>query len=651
MLDIFDALAKPLPSSPLKREAGFGYRMPHVFPSEKGGARETGFGASHFVRVQTRMPVRHRHSLLGRAAARGCRLAGLVLALGLLSIPLSSAMAASFAVELNAPSTLKPILEKYLQIYVEIGDPSLTRARFRYLARRTGEDIKSILNTEGYFSPVVDQRIETTDDHSVARFEVDPGPPSRIASIDLELRGTIAEDTPENRRRENELRRALTVHTGDIFRNADWEKAKDTLLLQLHAKVYPAARIMDSQATVDPEAHAVALRIVADSGPAFTFGDLRLEGFHALPTSVVTRVNRIKPGSPYDAQDLADLQDRLQQTNYFRSVFVTTPTDPAHPQDVPVQVSVVENTARKIGIGIGYSTDVGAGIELRYEDNLTFRPGWRSRSTLKLDQSEQSLAAELYLVPIFQGLQPRLDAQVKQSDIQNDRTTTSLLGGRLLRYGAGSEWTLSLELRKQRKETNGVFVSAVTSMPLNLSWTRRTLDDPVFPSKGYVVNLQGGGVFEQAISDQRFVRLYGRANRYWPIGSRDTLIVRGEVGAVDTSSRENIPDDYLFRAGGSQSVRGYAYGALGIDQNGAIVPGRYLAVGSVEVSHRVAEKWAVSAFYDAGNVVDRWQDFSAVKGYGLGVRWRSPVGPLNVDLAYGAAVREFRLHFSVGAAF
>jgi translocation and assembly module TamA len=59
----------------------------------------------------------------------------------------------------------------------------------------------------------------------------------------------------------------------------------------------------------------------------------------------------------------------------------------------------------------------------------------------------------------------------------------------------------------------------------------------------------------------------------------------------------------------------------------------------------------VALFYDAGNVVDRWQDFSAVKGYGIGVRWRSPFGPLNVDLAYGEATKEYRVHFAVGVTF
>jgi translocation and assembly module TamA len=320
---------------------------------------------------------------------------------------------------------------------------------------------------------------------------------------------------------------------------------------------------------------------------------------------------------------------------------------------VPIRVSVVENTARSVRLGAGYNTDTGAGVEARYEDNVTFRPGWRSRSVLRLDQREQLAGSELYLLPIFGGLQPRLDAQIKQTDIQNEVTSTGLIAARLARPGFSSEWSIALELRHERKETGGLLISEVTSTPVNFSWTRRVLDDVLYPRKGFVVNLQaGGGLLEgPGVTDDRYTRVYGKANAYWPIGARATLILRGEIGAVQGASRQYVPSDYLFRAGGSQSVRGYEYGKLGIEQNGAIVPGRYIGVASVELSQPVTAEWGVAAFFDAGNVVDHRRDFSAERGYGVGVRWKSPLGPLNVDLAYGEAEKEFRLHFSVGITF
>jgi translocation and assembly module TamA len=577
--------------------------------------------------------------------------ARLALPLLLLTGNVFAAQPHSFVVELEAPAALKPALEKQLQIYNEIADPALTELRFGFLVRRAVEEIKSILMTEGYFSPTIKQRVEREADRLLAHFEVLPGEPSRITGIDLRFRGAIADPGVENDRRSTDLRRLLSLRVNEIFRNAEWDKAKQQLLQALRSDQYPAARIIDSEALVEPDAHTVTLRIEVDSGPPFTFGELAIEGLSVLPASIVTSLNRIKPGSRYSERDLSDFQNRLQQTNYFRSVFVTAPKDPASPERVPIRVRVVENTGRRIGIGASLSTDVGIGAEFRYDDNLTFRPGWRSRSTIKADQREQSAATELYLMPILGELQPRTDLQVKQTDIQNDYTLSSILGARLLRPGFESEYTLSIELRNERHESAGQFVSESASMPLNISWTRRRLDNALYPHNGFIVNLQAGGALDQTISDKRFTRLYGKASTYWPLGARATLILRGELGAVNATSSMDIPDDYLFRAGGSQTVRGYAYGALGIEQNGAIVPGLYIGVASAEVSYPVAEQWAVALFYDAGNVVDRWQDFSAVRGYGIGARWRSPLGPLNVDLAYGEETKAYRVHFAVGVTF
>ena len=82
-----------------------------------------------------------------------------------------------------------------------------------------------------------------------------------------------------------------------------------------------------------------------------------------------------------------------------------------------------------------------------------------------------------------------------------------------------------------------------------------------------------------------------------------------------------------------------------------MVGGRYLLAGTVEYQHPVFRDIAGAIFYDRGGVGDKWHEFKTVAGYGLGVRWRTPVGPINLDVAYGQAVGRFRLHFSIGYTF
>ena len=78
-----------------------------------------------------------------------------------------------------------------------------------------------------------------------------------------------------------------------------------------------------------------------------------------------------------------------------------------------------------------------------------------------------------------------------------------------------------------------------------------------------------------------------------------------------------------------------------------------LLTASAEVARPISPRYPAvwwAAFVDAGQSANSWSELRPVYGYGIGLRWRSPVGPLRVDLAYGEAVRKVRMHVSVGIA-
>ena len=138
---------------------------------------------------------------------------------------------------------------------------------------------------------------------------------------------------------------------------------------------------------------------------------------------------------------------------------------------------------------------------------------------------------------------------------------------------------------------------------------------------------------------------------YLPLGQVDTLTLRGEIGYTLADSRQHIPQDYLFRTGGTGSVRGYAYQSLGIREGSATVGGSYLGVASAEATHWLNDSWGIAAFVDAGDAIDDRQNIKLAVGYGLGARWRSPAGPIGADLAYGQRTGDIQLHFSLAIPF
>ena len=118
-----------------------------------------------------------------------------------------------------------------------------------------------------------------------------------------------------------------------------------------------------------------------------------------------------------------------------------------------------------------------------------------------------------------------------------------------------------------------------------------------------------------------------------------------------------IPVTQLFLTGGDTTVRGYGYRAIGArTENNQLYGGRYLGLASVEwqrpiVHNGVMTDWESAVFVDAGAVADRVGDLDPRVGVGAGVRWRSPVGPLQADLAYGVQAKQLRLHLRLGFSF
>jgi translocation and assembly module TamA len=581
-------------------------------------------------------------------------LAGMVWACCLACTPLAGAAdapALAYAVSLQAPEAQRKLLENHLDLYRWRGNERIDEAQLRRLVGQAPEQIRGLLASEGFYSPQVRTALEQIGGIWSVRLEVQPGEPARVSEVDLKVAGPFDDGSAVSRARLLKLRADWSLPSAAVFRHEDWERAKRAALRSLLLDRYPAAAIRESRATVDPVSNRVALAVTLDSGPAFTFGSLRIEGLHRYPASVVARLNPIQPGEPYAQAKLLELQTRLQDSLYFASAGVQAEIDPSHPVNVPVKVSVEENRARTLGLGIGMSTDTGPRAQVDYKDLNLLGEAWRLAGNLKVAANQQSLGGELQFPVTRQGDRDSLTASFSGSDVEGEVTRTLTLGGSRNFLKGRNETAYRLRYYWERQEVAGAAGDRLSSLVPSWSWTRRDVDNLLFPSRGYLLNVQADAAARALLSDRSFLRGYGKGTWFHPIGGKGQVILRGELGAVAADSRGGIPADFLFRTGGDQTVRGYAYQSLGVRQGDAVVGGRWLAVASAEYVQWLNPQWGAALFVDAGDAADRLDELNPVVGYGLGVRWKSPVGPLNLDLAYGRDADQVRLHFSVGFSF
>ena len=598
------------------------------------------------------MPANRVH--LAKTAWATCRAACslLLYSLGCLLIIIAAELQAQdfrYDVEIVAPAALKKLLENNLLIVKWRDHPRMTQGQLRRLYREAPAQIETLVATEGYYAPLIRHSLQQANGRWIARFVIEPGAPTRVAKVNLIFSGPITKHVAAKRTLAA-LRADWPLKRGAVFRQGVWETAKRNLLQRLLGDRYPKARIVESQAKIDPAKREAALRVMLASGPAYTFNGLRLEGLKRYPASIVENLNPIRSGSPYSQASLLEFQTRLQDSGYFSRVEVIAEPDSSS-LIVPVSVNLVENAAKRVAFGIGYSTDTGNRAQVTYQDLNILRRGWRFDSTLILETKRQSATADFSLPTTPEGYQDSLGLALLRNDLQGEVTRTM---NTALKRSWGEprfERSVTLQYVWERRTLAGIETDNSQSLPLTYGWTLRRTDNILFPTEGYFLNAQVGGAPLKVLTDRPFLRAYARFAGYYPLGEVTTLILRAEAGAVAASARRGIPSVFLFRTGGDQSVRGYAYQSLGVREGDAIVGGRYLAVASIELQRWLTTNWGAAVFYDVGDADDNVAELALAQGYGVGGRWKSPIGPLNLDLAYGKKTDEFRIHFSLGLSF
>jgi translocation and assembly module TamA len=191
----------------------------------------------------------------------------------------------------------------------------------------------------------------------------------------------------------------------------------------------------------------------------------------------------------------------------------------------------------------------------------------------------------------------------------------------------------------------------------NFVWTGRYFDATPYPSSGYGIGIEFGGGLTLTGSKSPFQRTDVRWMGIHAL-PEGRLQLRAELGAVLASSTAKVPATQLFRTGGDTTVRGYGFREIGAEQIGGIIaPGRYLAVGSIEWQRPIRRNGLETNFehvffLDGGSVANQAADLRHVAwGAGTGVRWKSPLGPVEADIAWGFRVHRLRLHFNIGTTF
>ena len=594
-----------------------------------------------------------------RAACR--RLRALIFAAALLLAPSVDAADATppadgdssaepvYRVVIDAPAPLKTIIESGIGLARWQTFADMTPELLERLAAEAREEIRNIAAAEGYFSATVDVKIDGDAKPPVVTITLTPGEPTLITSVDIEVSGAANSD-PLGIAAIAKLRDEWGLPTGEVFRQTAWDAAKGRALATLRASPFASAKIVKTRADIDPAGRSAALVIELDSGPAFGFGDIEVDGLVRYTPEMVRNYSPIRRGEPHSAAALEQFVRNLNASGYFSSVQASIDTASAHPEDATVRVAVIEAQTKTFEGGIGYSTDLRYTAKISYRDVNIDGHGLQLLLDAQYDAEIQGGTLRFVQPANAAGWIGQWLVAANQTNIEGLATKTASGGTRWSTLDWRRERALAATYYLDEQFPDGAPSSRSHALYLEAEQYWRETDVLLAPTRGWMGSLQlGGGV--PGVSTRGFGRVIGRFAAWVPIDTQTQLTFRADAGAVLAPTRDGIPSPLLFRTGGDTTVRGYAFDSLGVKLGNATVGGRYEAVGSTELIRWIGESWGLATFIDAGNATDEINNFHLAVGYGVGARVRTPLGPFRLDVAYGRDSHQVRLHFSVGLSF
>ena len=526
--------------------------------------------------------------------------------------------------------------------------------------------IEALYNNSGFLdSKVFDPQFQHGKKGMVLLIRVFEGKQYRLGNISFEGDHGLTEET---------MRETIKLKSGDVFNRE--ELINDLLALTTLVNDEGYAQALVSPGVDKRNEYPVAdVTYRFERGAKFHFGKIEISGNTKTYDRVIRRRVEVSEGQTYSATGLKESKENLSRTSYFKDVkIMTTPSD--KPGEMDVNVEIQEAPTGTLSGGAGYSTMDGIFGIIQLGENNLFGRGWRSSLSSHFGKRRTMYMFD-FTAPFFMDTDYSLLSSIYQTNLEYSDFKRDSVGGRIgtginlskyvqasLMFSVDSTRIIDRnnsitsqlirdEINKGRQQTRSVILSVV----------RNTTDRFIDPSKGdvYSTTLQyAGGPFG---GDSEFFKYLLNYKAYYPVTASTVFSMNFAWGHVISTIGKPVPLYERFFLGGPYSIRGYRARTISpVDPaTGEDIGGNKYFVANFEYQFPIAAELGFKGvmFVDTGNTWKRganpFRDESLWTGYGLGIRWYSPMGPMRFE--YGWNLRRPQgepagvFEFTVGSAF
>jgi outer membrane protein insertion porin family len=518
------------------------------------------------------------------------------------------------------------------------------------------EKIKSMYDDKGYLDAVIEPELDYSQDGTELSITLDITEGKQYKIGDMTIKGNLV--LPEK-----DVRSKISMRPGKPFSNR--QLRVDVVSVR---QFYYRYGYMNVAVEVDKQLNAstgdIDIIYDIDAREPVYVGKIEIRGNIRTKDVVVRRELRVYPGDRFNGDKIIRSKERIYNLGFFENVsFDTEPTDTPDVQNLVVTVK--ETKTGEFSFGGGYSSvDMLIGfveITQRNFDILNW-PYFTGAGQYLAIKAELGMVRNNFNIswtdpwilgwPFSFGFDAYNTSHNKSGDVgwayDEMRTGGDLKLGKNLTDELRADLVYRLERIKisniddnssqDLKDESGS--NNVSSLLLDMTYDSR---DNVFnPGRGWIVNgsiENAGGII---LGDKNYIKGTAGVSFYYTFFERFVLELKGRAGMESAYGKsDSVPIYERFFAGGINTIRGYKERRVGPRDPGSNEPigGDSIFLANAELTFPLYENMLKGAvFYDIGNVWQRSGDFirggNFKAGTGVGVRVKTPLGPVRVDWGY-----------------
>ena len=540
---------------------------------------------------------------------------------------------------------LKTALELHLPVNLPACDASKAEVSDYFRSLKTG--LRKGGRALGYYDAQFTSGGKVVNNCWEITLDINPGQPIRVVSQYIEVLGEGADE-----QQFREAMKAPPYEQNDVLNHRFYDEFKTRLTETADTLGYLDAVYEQKSVKVDPLSYEASVNLVLNTGPRYTFGDVTIEQ-NILSDDLVRRFISITPGSAFSTDKVIRQQQAFQRSGYYSVVDIDVNIKGAKNQQIPVNITLLPAKRNKIKYTVGYGTDTGPRVKAELNRRWTGPKGRKLDASAQWAQNLSRVTAEL-TEPRENPDQDTLKYLIDWTyDTANDVESQAFRFGAEYKRKVDSGWEQALFvntlLDRTKSAGSGTDDSVLTLIGGKLAKTSIKNEGAEAATTGWRVSAKAQGAVENLLSDQNVAQISGSGKFIFPVG-KGRLINRLDVGLTSAGDLEDLPKSLRFFAGGGNSVRGYDFESIGeVNSSGSVIGGKHMLAGSVEYEYPIYEGWGVATFVDAGDAFNNWDDLDLKYGYGFGARYRSPIGPVRVDVGFpNGSWGDATFHLSVG---